>query len=429
MPVPQKPTGPKAWATDVSSKTSPVNPAKQLLGFFGEIIPDAIWNTVLNKIYQWIDVLDLHQASFDSIEDAINQMQQHGHAVVDVDPETQYASKTDGSLSGDRVVALDTDGLHVYLARFDGVNAYVVERRLISDWSLDLTYTLSGTPDASNPVKAISADGGHVAVVWGAVVDVFVVDTATAAQTFNAGLAIASDAFVSGDQLHVFYRDNGATTSLVASYELTTYTAVGTLVTSVNSDNEGAICSDGHYVYVAHHNNTNTVIDVMAYDMSSIVSSTTYAGDLVLHRAISCNGHYIVVGAPDTPNTARVFAISYTASGATLVQVGQVDHDTFGYAVCMLHDRFVLSTSAGGNTTIYVHALPGLELMAQFAMESAQISENEVCTDGQHVFYPANNASRRVARTDLGIAARSWRRCDGAERYRQPFYTLLVPGQ
>ena len=71
------------------------------------------------------------------------------------------------SPAGDRVVALDVDGRYAYLARRSSSDVFTVEIRALEDGALIRTLTLSGTPDASNPVRAISADGAHVGVVWG----------------------------------------------------------------------------------------------------------------------------------------------------------------------------------------------------------------------------------------------------------------------
>lgn len=434
MPVPAKPSTPKAWATDGGAKLGVVGSAKMLAGLIGGIIPDAIWNKILQDIYKWIDVTDLHTSSYDTIEDAIDGMSEHGYAMVDVDPSTQYPGYTTGDLTGDRIIAIDTDGKYAYLVRFDGTVTYTVERRALSDWStVDETYTLSGTPDGSNPVRAISTDGKHLGVCWGTTFDIFDVEDGST-QVFSnvTSTAPPSDCYLAGDQAHLFLKDGGVASSLVASYSLTTYTAIGVETPSANSTNDGAICSDGQYVYVAHHDGTDTVLDVIAYDMSAILHTTTWANDFVQPRSICCNGQYVAVGVNDTSNTARVFAIQHngSASDVSLVQVGQVDAGTIGYSLCMTHDQLVISTSEGTDAHIYVHSLPGLELIAEFEQEpQSNNGENDICTDGVNIYYPTSNASRRVAATCLGLPATQWRKCNGDEPYRRPFHNLLIPSK
>jgi hypothetical protein len=385
-------------------------------------------NAHMQGIGEWLDYLRNLSRGFTTVQAAINGTTA-GRGAVSVAPDvsTEYVGKTTGALAGDRVVALDTDGLHLFLARRSAGDVFTIEQRLISDESLVQTFTLSGTPDAAEPVVDLHSDGKHLGVVWGSTLDVFLLsDGSRVVDHLNSGTPPTA-VYCDGTYAFIYCKDGGASTSRVRRFDIASYVgAVDAEQTTTTNVTNGTLTTDGQYVYAAYNDGGAGRIDIMPHNLASILSAETWAGDPP--RSISCDGTYVVVGTPDTTNTAKVFALQHTDGDVALMDVGVIDHSTIGHDVCLMpHNRMVISTSEGGNAHLYVHQLPGLELIMEVEVEpQANAGENSIATDGVSVFYPTSEAARLVAHTLLGPGGQ-FVRCDGTERYRRPFHNLLQP--
>lgn len=385
-------------------------------------------NAHFKGLGEWLDYLRGLSRGFPTVQAAI-EASSAGEALITVvpDPSTQYVGKTSGALTGDRVVALDTDGLHLFLARRSAGDVFTIEQRLISDESLVQTFTLSGVPGAGTPVLDVHSDGNYLGVVWGSTLDVFRLSDGTRIINHLAAATPPTSVYLDGQHAYIYCKDGGASTARVRRFNLATPAGVDAeLTVTTNTTSTGYIGTDGQYIYAAYNDGGAGRIDIMDYALTTIVTAETWAGDPP--QSIVVDGSYVVTGANDSNNTAKVFSIHYTDGVVSLNDVGAIDHSTIGHDVCMLpKSRLVISTSAGGNAHLYVHQLPGLELIAEVEVEpQANAGENAIATDGVSVFYPTSDTNRRVANTFVGPGGQ-FRRCDGTERYRRPFHGLIQP--
>lgn len=394
---------------------------------------DSAWsaqnaNAHFKGLGEWVEYLRDLSRGFSTMQAAINATSA-GEAVITVlpDPSSEYVGKTVGALTGDRVVALDTDGLHLFLARRSGADVFTIEQRLISDESLVQTFTLSGTPGAGTPVLDVHSDGNYLGVVWGSTLDVFDLSDGSRIIDHLAAATPPTSVYLDGQYAYIYCKDGGASTARVRRFNLATPAGVDAeLVVTSSTTADGFIGTDGRFIYVAYNDGGAGRIDIMDYELTTIVTAETWAGDPP--QCIVVDGSYVVTGANDSSNTAKVFAVNYADGSVSLSELGNIDHSTIGHDVCILpKNRLVISTSEGGNAHLYVHQLPGLEKIAEVEVEpQASAGENAIATDGISVFYPTSDTNRRVAHTFVGPGGQ-FRRCDGTERYRRPFHGLIQP--
>ena len=386
-------------------------------------LPSNEMNYLMQSPGRWIDYLRYQADGYTTLQDAIDAASPGELVRVLRDVAADYRGRITGTLTGDEIIAADNDGLYLYVVRVNGTT-YTVQQILISDWTVEHTFTLTGTPDGSNPVRSISSDGAHCAIAWGGTIEVFELTGYTRVLTVTPTGATAEDVVCFGAYMAYVAKDIGASISIVGAYELATYTSTGVATLTLASTGEVAVSADGLYVYVAYRVSGGTDNTLEVYDPETVTqqTTTTWSNDAVVARALAANQDYVAVGVSATPNEVRVFRTRLDSAGAVVLEAVTVLGGSVNQSV-IFTDRYLITAQSGARVRAY--ALHSWELV----WEDRQVTKTvtDITTDGIHIYIPSDNTSQRIAKLHTGDHVTSWLRCDPTSRYRAPYFKLAIP--
>lgn len=429
-----RPTEDILWAESAAADDVSDPSVERPGGFqFRQDLPNDQLNFLLRALGRWTSWTRAGAATpWGSLPEAIAETEAGDVALVDVDPATSFFGRTEGLFpAGDRVVALDVDGRYAYLARRSGSDVFTVEIRALEDGALIRTLTLSGTPDASNPVRAISADGAHVGVVWGERLDLFDLDgTRQLEPSFLSANTIPVDVYLDGQHAHVLVVGDSPT---VVTYPMEPWGGGWSWTPAGSVISDGGICSDGRYLYATYSTSATdyalALLDFSGPILVTVLDTYTWSGTGNPEpRGITCDGEFVYVATNDPgARGVRVFRVirdtispSHSLELVTDLNIGALPRSV------AVAPGLLMVTSSAGEATLYLYHVPSFEQLGEVAIEEADPGENDVCTDGLFAYTPGD--SNALTRTHLGGRVRRWRRCDGTEAYRRPFHNLLIPG-
>jgi hypothetical protein len=435
-----RPTEPVLWAetADPSDVTEPAG--KRPAGYqYEDELPHDDFNAIARATGRWLEYSKRSSLTFPSMVAALDAsiggtlIPSPGDVCeIDLDPATSYPGQVSGTATGEAVVAIDCDGLYYYVATRSGADVFTVVQRRCDTDAITRTFALTGTPDASLPIRDISCDGVHLGVAWGERFEVFTVSDGVRRIDINltaqGRVAIACD--LDGASAVLFAADGGASTGAVVRYSLATYTTVG-LYVFAQASLVGAVVSTGANVIIAYQDGSDVTVEVFEYlaslSVAAPLSTLTISSETLRAGSLRSDGRLVALS---VSITARVYRIRQDASGvATLValytlsnppgaNVGRLD---------MSRDMILVgSASAQGRVWGYSKASGDLVVTHNQEDGTGLVNGTVVTSDGRRVYYNTTNAARRVAIVELGEPGGRWRRCAGTEQYRSA-HRLLIP--
>lgn len=428
-----RPTDDIEWG---ESSANVSNPSAARASGFGlkQIFTSAAANYMFRSTGRWVRWLrDGARLALTTLPAALAACSPGDVIEVAPDPSSSYLGRVEPiGASGDRVVALDTDGLYLWVVRRSASNVFAVEQLDAADGSLVRTLALSGVPDAANPVRAISSDGRHVGVAWGTSFEIYTVEDGTSRLTVNAGLTV-SDVYMAGERALVLNATNGLAGGSVASYRLDDGTYASAGLRPLNASAAHGVTSDGRHVYLTYTHGTtgDFTLEALSWDLATLHQTVVLpATGAPAMRAIETDGQWLAVGTLDLNASARLWRLETDArdDSVELVEASLVDLTTAGYGVALVCGELLVSTSKGTGATLFgVDPVSG-QTTWSVELDEDTVGENDVATDGLSAYVPGLASVSALQRVDLGRRVLAGRRCDGSERYRT-IHNLFDPGR
>lgn len=419
-----RPTEAYLWA-ESAAPGRVTNPTGSRSGGYGfeDPLPSDEFNYLMQSPGRWIDYLRKQADGFDSIAQALASAAAGEHFRTNPQTNTDFRGRLAGTLTGDQIVALDTDGRYMYAVRENG-GSYAVQKIDIATWAVSATFTLTGTPSGAAPVRCISCDGAHLAVGWDNNFEVFRLSDGVRVISATGLLTEPLDCVVFGSHAAYVSTDtSGLGVGFVQAYSLSTYTGSGSeFITLASGAFNASITSDGRFIYVAYSDGSDTEIEVLDINVNTVLTTPVSISSTAPYpRGIACNGKYLAVALG--PAGQRVYRYSYDGTNVTLALVATLT-DISGQSLAFTED-WLMVASSGVNLIAY--DLHGFTRVWQENTVTYVSTLVQICTDGVHIYIPSSNSSQRIAQMHTGKNISRWYRPTATDRYRAPYYNLAIP--
>lgn len=413
-----KPTElPPQWATGGADYEEP-SPSKKLLGWVKELPPYKWFNWWQRGVSEWLEYLrEGHVKKFDSLQDAVEYMEEGEVAVVDeYDPTVAPLAYTPfgatGTVAGAAPVACDSK---YFFYAYD-TNLYCYTRSGIQVWTQTVT-----------SVGALHSDGEWLYVADGNVLyrrnrdtgalDVFWTDPNHGA-TINGVYSDSDFVFIAGN--YDGFANNAR------AYDTATGTQQWAGDPEGGTNNASSIVSDGQDVWIVYGD--ITVNNAHRISRSTGASQAIYSHQGWLNKVVVGEDGVYIAGNSAPGNIGFV---KLTKNTMAKIWDGQV-HDTVAGLTGLAYDGRYLYISGGdgsnppsGEVGATLRAVDPCSGKFCFSVDT-DAGAYQVCADINAVFfsYLAINPSVAFARA---VRSRTVKRVSETDRYRAPMHHLVVP--